>query len=70
MRRFNSRAAAVILLILAVVVSGATLAKKMEANLGGGKALIIVSATSVREPAHHLVQRLKRLIFNNLSCST
>ncbi|MGH9856126.1 MAG: hypothetical protein ACREBD_40345 [Blastocatellia bacterium] len=40
LRRFNSRAAAVTLLILAVVVSGATLAKKMGANLGGGNNII------------------------------
>jgi len=32
--------------------------------------LIVVSATSVRESAHHLVQSIKRLIFNDLGRAT
>lgn len=41
LRRFSSRAAAVILLILALVVTGVTLANKTGANIGGGNNIFL-----------------------------
>ncbi len=39
--RFNSRAAAVILLILAIVAAGVTFANKLGVNLGGGNNIFL-----------------------------
>ncbi len=41
LRRFNSRTAAVILLILALLGAGVTIANKAGANLGGGNNIIL-----------------------------
>ncbi len=41
LRRFNSRAAAVVLLILALVGAGVTVANRAGANLGGGNNIIV-----------------------------
>lgn len=41
LRRFNSRIAAVVLLVLAVVGAGVTFANKVGANLGGGNNIIL-----------------------------
>lgn len=41
LRRYNSRAAAVVLLILAVVGAGVTFANKAGANLGGGNNIFL-----------------------------
>jgi len=41
LRRFNSRVAAVILLVLAVVGAGVTFANKAGADLGGGNNIIL-----------------------------
>ena len=41
LRRFNSRAAAVVLLLLALLGAGVTIANKAGANLGGGNNIIL-----------------------------